>query len=286
MIKKSRMFVSCILVLALVPVISLVISPITAGAEVAEDSWIQNPANGHFYRLTDPMSWLTAEAQAVEWRGHLVTINDSAENLWLVEQFYPLDLRVGYWIGFNDIETEGNWVWSSGEMPGYENWCPGEPNDVDGEDAANMEGYPYDDPEIYCWNDNPDRFSRRAIVEKISILSVYIDIKPGSDPNSINCNNENGVIAVAILTTDDFDATTVDHTTVTFEGASEIHVNKNTGEPLSHEEDVDLDGDIDLVFHFRIGDTILTCDSTMGRLTGETYDGISIQGTDSIRIVP
>ncbi len=114
---------------------------------------------------------------------------------------------------------------------------------------------------------------------------VPIDIKPGSDPNSINCNNENGVIAVAILTTEDFDATTVDHTTVTFEGASETHVDKKSGEPRRHEEDVDCDGDTDLVFHFRLGDTDLTCDSTEAILTGETFDGQAIEGTDAVRMI-
>ncbi len=90
---------------------------------------------------------------------------------------------------------------------------------------------------------------------------------------------------MAILTTEDFDATKVDHTTVTFEGASETHVDKKSGEPRRHEGDVDSDGDTDLVFHFRLGDTSLTCSSTEGTLTGETSDGQAIQGTDAVRMV-
>ena len=117
------------------------------------------------------------------------------------------------------------------------------------------------------------------------VIPVEIDIKPGSDPNSINCNNHNGVISVAILTTQDFDATTVDHTTVTFEGASERHVNKKSGEPKRHEEDVDDDGDTDLVLHFRPCDTVLDCSSTEGTLLGETFDGMAIEGADSVRMV-
>ena len=114
---------------------------------------------------------------------------------------------------------------------------------------------------------------------------VILDIKPGTHPNSINCNNERGVIAVAILTYVDFDATTVDHTTVTFEGASETHENKRTGAPRRHEKDVDGDGDTDLVFHFRRGDTVLTCDSTEGTLAGETFDGQAIEFTDVILMI-
>ena len=117
------------------------------------------------------------------------------------------------------------------------------------------------------------------------IIAVDIDIKPGSDPNSINCNNENESIAVAILTTDDFDATAVDHTTVTFEGASETHLDRRSGQPRLHEEDVDIDGDDDLVFHFRLGDTDLDCGSTDGTLTGETFDGQPFVGTDAVRTV-
>jgi len=39
--------------------------------------------------------------------------------------------------------------------------------------------------------------------------------------------------------------------------ASETHVDKKTGESRRHEEDVDGDGDTDLVFHFRLSDTDL-----------------------------
>jgi hypothetical protein len=117
------------------------------------------------------------------------------------------------------------------------------------------------------------------------VIYVNIDVKSSSDPNSINCANRKEVLTVAVLTTEDFDAMTVDHTTVSFEGASEIHVNRKTGEPLRHVEDVDLDGDMDLVFHFRLRDTGLTCESTEAVLVGETYDGIPIEGTDSVRMV-
>jgi hypothetical protein len=74
------------------------------------------------------------------------------------------------------------------------------------------------------------------------VLEVDIDIKPGSDPNSINLESK-GVVPVALLTTDDFDASTVDPVTVEFAGAS----------PLRWViEDVDGDGDVDLLFHVNI----------------------------------
>jgi hypothetical protein len=44
-----------------------------------------------------------------------------------------------FWIGFNDVASEDNFVWSSGEAVTYTNWGAGEPNDAgDGEDYAVM----------------------------------------------------------------------------------------------------------------------------------------------------
>jgi hypothetical protein len=116
-------------------------------------------------------------------------------------------------------------------------------------------------------------------------IEVGVDIKPGSEPNSIHCRAVNTVVTVAILTTEDFDALTVDHATVTFEGAREMHVDRRSGETVRHEEDVDGDGDADLVLHFRLGDTHLTCDATEGTLVGETFDGVGIEGTDGVRMI-
>jgi hypothetical protein len=117
------------------------------------------------------------------------------------------------------------------------------------------------------------------------VIYADIDIKPGSYPNTINCKGKNETITVAILTTKDFDALTVDYRTVTFEGAKEIHVDKRSGLPIQHIEDIGLDGDMDLVFHFYRRNTSLTCKSTTGLLKGLTYGGIPIEGIDSVRMV-
>ena len=116
-------------------------------------------------------------------------------------------------------------------------------------------------------------------------IEVNIDIKPGSDPNSINPKSK-GVIPVAILTTPDFDATTVDWTTVMFEGAIPAH---DLSDPLvlaDHQQDVDGDGDVDFVFHFRTQETGIAQGDTSATLTGQTTGGIPITGTDTVNIVP
>jgi len=115
------------------------------------------------------------------------------------------------------------------------------------------------------------------------ILLVDIDVKPGSDPNCFN-NNGHGVIPVAILTADTFDASTVDPFSVTMDGAG-VRVKGKSGKAGSL-KDIDNDGDLDLVVQIEDVDGTYHEDDTIATLTGETFDGTHIRGTDSICIVP
>ena len=107
------------------------------------------------------------------------------------------------------------------------------------------------------------------------VMKVEIDIKPDSDPNSINLNSK-GVVPVAVISTDDFDANDVDPDTVSFAGASPVRWTM---------EDVDDDGDMDLLFHFKTQELEIDEDSTEATLTGETHGGNPVQGTDTVNIV-
>ncbi|MDF1596898.1 MAG: family 16 glycosylhydrolase [Acidimicrobiia bacterium] len=95
------------------------------------------------------------------------------------------------------------------------------------------------------------------------------------------CNRGSGVIPVVLYSTDEFDATTVDHTTVTLGSASETHLNRKTGTAVRHVEDVDRDGDLDLVFHFRFSETGLECDPSVVPFNGHTYDDKPFTGGGS-----
>jgi parallel beta-helix repeat protein len=113
------------------------------------------------------------------------------------------------------------------------------------------------------------------------IVEVTIDIKPGSDPNSINlCSH--GVVPIAILSGDGFDATTVDPSTVEFAGAS-IRV-KGKGALQYSLEDVDGDGDLDLVAQISVENLDLDGGSTTATVSGLAGD-VPFEGTDSVNIV-
>lgn len=111
------------------------------------------------------------------------------------------------------------------------------------------------------------------------VVQVSVDIKPDSDPNSVNIKSK-GVIPVAILTTNGFDASQTDPLSIEFgpSGATEAH-------GRGHNEDVDGDGDTDLVLHFKTQQTGIACGDTEAALTGVTVGGQSIAGSDTIETV-
>ncbi len=116
------------------------------------------------------------------------------------------------------------------------------------------------------------------------VLEVAIDIKPGSDPNSINLSSA-GVIPVAILSSATFAATTVDPDTVSLAGAKVKMVGKSN-RFLCHAEDVNGDGLPDLVCQVETAQFMIEEGASVAVLEAETFDGQAIRGQDDVRIVP
>ena len=93
-----------------------------------------NASNGHIYYLLSSNTWAKAEAEAVNLGGHLVTINDAAEQTWITNTFLGLAGTHAVWIGLTDRDVEGTFQWISGETSAYRNWDLGEPNNSGGAD--------------------------------------------------------------------------------------------------------------------------------------------------------
>ncbi|NCQ69135.1 MAG: tandem-95 repeat protein [Microcystis aeruginosa W13-16] len=89
------------------------------------------------YYLTTATTWTDAQVQAQAMGGNLVTINDTAENQFLVNAFGVSEYL---WIGFTDAAKEGTWQWINGETVTYTNWQPGTPDSYQNrnEDYANI----------------------------------------------------------------------------------------------------------------------------------------------------
>jgi hypothetical protein len=126
-----------------------------------------------------------------------------------------------------------------------------------------------------------------VIVRERAIHLVDIDIKPGSDPNSIN-PSDGGVVPVAIFGSDTFDVAEVDVAILAFgpDVAAPAHDLSDPAEFADHIEDVDGDGFEDLVSHYWTEETGITFGDMEACITGETLDGTPFRGCDAVRTVP
>jgi len=125
-----------------------VTASLIATADVAAQSldWRRNPGTGHWYAVVGELTWAEGEAYAVRLGGHLVTINDQAEDRWISATFQEETFA-----GLNDIAKEGTWVWASGEPVTYTNWLPGEPNGGGGTDTGDVLHLNFDESGAFGW---------------------------------------------------------------------------------------------------------------------------------------
>jgi Ca2+-binding RTX toxin-like protein len=100
--------------------------------------------NGKSYLLSSAGTWTQAQAQAVSFGGNLVTVNDAAENQFLVNTVGNLNR----WIGLTDEVVEGQFKWVNGEAVTYTNWIPGQPDN-----AGGNQDYVYIDSTQKRWDD-------------------------------------------------------------------------------------------------------------------------------------
>ena len=142
------------------------------GHGIAEIPFIRSGDSA--YVIVQGPTWEEAEANAVKLGGHLVTINDAAENEWIVANYSKEYLTTPWWIGLSDKDLSGTWEWADGSNQAYFNWAIGEPN-TNGDYGPNY-------VQIYInsnvsstlgkWNDqanwngwNPDGFPTLGIAE-------------------------------------------------------------------------------------------------------------------------
>ncbi len=152
--------------------------------------------------------------------------------------------------------------------------------------VTDTDGDGLDDDTDNCPNDaNPDQ----ADIDDDGIgdacdpaINVTIDIKPGSDPNSIKLG-DTGSVPVAIFSTVKFDATNIDVSTLQLNSAYVRLVGGRN--VLASIEDVNGDGLGDLVVQFDRGLLELAVGEGLGTMTGSTLGAESVLGTDSVRVI-
>ncbi|XP_052388530.1 C-type lectin domain family 4 member E-like [Carassius gibelio] len=106
--------------------------------------WIHSGGKCYYFS-TVKMNWTRSRDHCVTLGGHLVIINSKAE-----QDFVTSNVEETHWIGLNDLETEGNWVWVNNQpvndsvkfwmerkddISEPDNWSEDDP---DGEDCAGL----------------------------------------------------------------------------------------------------------------------------------------------------
>jgi len=122
--------------------------------------------SGHCYGETAVGTWAATELEAVSFGGHLVTMNDAAE-----DAFVFSIATLGAFIGYNDIAVEGVFEWVSGEVTGYENWSFGEPSGDS--DFVHLLG-------TGLWNDAPPFETHTGIIELDDTCAVAFAVVGGT----------------------------------------------------------------------------------------------------------
>jgi hypothetical protein len=136
-------------------VLTIAITLLALGTAGAAYTW--HTYGGHNYALTGSQQpWIANEAEAVQAGGHLVTINDAAENAWLTSTFantYCVGYEGNPWGAAADIGYYWDgaaWSWISGEGVTYTNLYSSFP-------GGGSHSYLHVDnhPSAGTWNANP-----------------------------------------------------------------------------------------------------------------------------------
>ena len=161
--------------MGLKPVLRLIlVVGLSLPASLSQATPIQFADNGHYYEyISTPRNWFDARDDAASrvylgLIGHLATITSEAENNFLRDTFGQVA-----WLGANDFDVEGTWVWAVGPEAGtifwtggatggpfagaYANFDVGEPNNQHGDENAlhTWGSASGDGSSVGRWNDTP-----------------------------------------------------------------------------------------------------------------------------------
>jgi hypothetical protein len=127
-----------------------------------------------------------------------------------------------------------------------------------------------------------DYFAAGSVFSLGGFRDIAIDFKPGNAKNAVNPRAKGGIWVAVLSDTDSespFDPSSqVDIPTIEFgPGGAKAKRYKV--------KDINKDELGDLLLRFNIPETGIACGDTEATLTGETFDGVSFTGTDSIKTV-
>ncbi|KAJ0070657.1 hypothetical protein NL108_017330 [Boleophthalmus pectinirostris] len=120
-----------------------------------------------FIFMRFPLSWSMAQGVCIHFGGGLATIHTPEEAAFVSKLAQGREA----WIGFSDAQNEDFWLWLNSEPITYTQWCPGEPNNANGEHCAAI-NFTSDQ----CWNDENcnNKFPFVCEIKKNNLKGIHI----------------------------------------------------------------------------------------------------------------
>uniref|UniRef100_A0A914PR04 C-type lectin domain-containing protein n=1 Tax=Panagrolaimus davidi TaxID=227884 RepID=A0A914PR04_9BILA len=93
-----------------------------------------NPSWCYFLQA-NPNYYLEAEQECRNHKGHLTSIHDIFDNMFLTQQALLTNLT-DFWIGLNDLASSGKWSWMDNSTLDFTDWDKGQPENISGFDCC------------------------------------------------------------------------------------------------------------------------------------------------------
>lgn len=132
---------------------------------------------------TTPRSYAASRDRCREHGAEMWIADGPAEATWVFAQALAVR-RQDYWIGLDDIATEGTFVWADGAQRAYTNWNQGEPNNAGNEDCAQLRA------DTGRWNDLPCDRRLGVICEEACDRATDAD-RDGASGCGVDCDDNN-----------------------------------------------------------------------------------------------
>ncbi|XP_065682614.1 perlucin-like protein [Hydra vulgaris] len=145
-----------------------------------DNGWLEYKTNCYFFqnKTSNGKSWLDASLSCQTLGGHLLSIEDQAENVFVLNIIKDSSMQKNsYWIGLNDACNNREFMWSDNTSPQFFNWLPKRPNNLEpGENCVETNSM--------GWNDNYCRVTNGFICKFVkenndSCVDGWLNYKNG-----------------------------------------------------------------------------------------------------------
>ncbi|XP_067282152.1 C-type lectin domain family 6 member A-like [Pseudorasbora parva] len=141
-----------------------------SSCKLCEDGWTPHRGNCYFFSPGE-QTWFESRDLCVASEAHLVTINNTE-----IHDFLVSKIKETHWIGLNDLETEGHWVWMNNQTLNEAQrkfWFKktsgkDEPDNWKGDDASgeNCACLGYELYHLNSWFDASCKYKKKYICQK------------------------------------------------------------------------------------------------------------------------